>query len=120
MPWAKKAFSLSELKFSNGRTAIDLSDVEDTEVGLAFVPLERVNWKRSNPAARTATTTMIAISLRPVLRVIDSLGATSSARLIPSGVISKAQARIRATGKPRTRTTTKTFITQAGASKVGN
>jgi len=63
---------------------------------------------------------MNAVTFRPVRRVIDSVGPTSSVRLIPSGVSSKAQARISATGKPRKTIVTNTFITHAGASKVGN
>src|SRR4030095_5376595 len=59
-------------------------------------------------------------SLRPVLRVTDLLRSTSSARLIPSGVSSNAQARISAIGKPSAITATKTFIVHGGASKVGN
>jgi len=51
--------------------------------------------------------------------VIDSLGPTSSARLIPSGVNSNAHARTSAIGKPSATTATTTFITQAGASNVG-
>jgi hypothetical protein len=38
--------------------------------------------------------------LRPVGCVIDSLGAISDSSLIPSGVISNAQERTSATGKP--------------------
>src|SRR6266705_291379 len=59
-------------------------------------------------------------SLRPVLRLTDLLRSTSSARLIPSGVSSNAQARITATGNPSAITATKTFIVHGGASKVGN
>src|SRR5438552_19052410 len=63
---------------------------------------------------------MIAVHLLPGLRVFDSSGATSSERRIPSGVSSNAHARISATGKPRITAVTNTFITQGGASKVGN
>ena len=62
---------------------------------------------------------MNAVTFRPVRRVIDSPGATSSVRLIPSGVSSKAQASTSAMGKPRKTRVTNTFITHAGASKVG-
>lgn len=49
----------------------------------------------------------------------NSVGETFSVRFIPSGVISKAQAITRAIGKPATMAVTNTFMTQAGASKVG-
>ena len=52
--------------------------------------------------------------------MIDSLDDTSSERLIPSGVSSNAHAKTSATGNPNITTLTKTFITQVGASKVGN
>jgi len=51
---------------------------------------------------------------------MNSLGEMLSVRFIPSGVISKAQAMTSAMGKPAAITVTKTFITQPGASKVGN
>ena len=62
----------------------------------------------------------MANTFRPVRRVIDSVGPTSSVRLIPSGVSSKAQAKISAIGKLDAIAATKTFITHAGASNVGN
>ena len=71
------------------------------------------------PAAMTASTTVMPTIFRPVCGVIDWSGATSDSRLIPSGVISKAHEKTSATGKPRMIIVTKTFITQAGASKVG-
>ena len=59
------------------------------------------------------------ITPRPVFCVIDSLGRTSSARLIPSGVSSKAQAKTSAIGKPKRTTRITTFNTHGGASNVG-
>src|SRR5204863_9917259 len=56
-------------------------------------------------------------SFLPVRRVIDLLRSTSSARLIPSGVISNAQARINATGNPITSSNTTNRTAQFGISK---
>src|SRR5207244_11602398 len=71
-------------------------------------------------AAGTAAITLIAVHFRPPFSDFDPRGATSSARLIPSGVSSNAHARIKATGNPRMTAVTNTFITHGGASKVGN
>src|SRR5437016_12492009 len=49
-----------------------------------------------------------------------SSGETSTVRFIPSGVISNAQEIVTAKMKPSARKTVKAFITQVGASKVGN
>ena len=115
--------------FRTASTAIDFPAIADgaaaagaeaVESGVLFENFGRRNWNASKPAAITASATVIPTSFRPVLRLIGSLGRTSSARLIPSGVSSKAQARMSATGKPRMMTETNTFITQPGASKVGN
>src|SRR6266566_3744613 len=123
MPCAKNAFSLSELRFSNGNTATDLSSVAvgavcfgDSILGDLRV---RTNWNASSAAASTAAVTITAVHLLPGFRVFDSLGVTSSERRSPSGVSSNAHARIRATGKPRITAVTNTFITHGGASKVG-
>src|SRR4029077_6624944 len=115
---------------SKGSTAMDLAGIGGVMAvkdGAAIVGktalaagFERKNWKASKPAATTASATVTPTSLRPALRGMESLGKTSSARLIPSGVISNAHERMSAAGKPETITTTKTFITQGGASKVGN
>ena len=51
---------------------------------------------------------------------MTSSGETSAVRFIPSGVISKAHEIIRATTKPSARNTVNAFITQLGASNVGN
>jgi hypothetical protein len=51
---------------------------------------------------------------------MTSSGETFSVRFIPCGVISKAQAMTSAIGNPAATIVTKTFMTQAGASKVGN
>src|SRR5438132_13974284 len=78
----------------------------------------RANWNVSNPAASTAAATTIAVHFRPAFSVFDSRGATSSARLIPSGVSSNAHARFKATGNPRMTAETTTFFTHDGHSKV--
>jgi hypothetical protein len=71
------------------------------------------------PAAITARTTVVPTIFRPVWRVIDSLGAISDSRLIPSGVISNAHDRISATGKPRMSSSTTSRTAQFGISKNG-
>jgi hypothetical protein len=110
-------------------TAIDLSLMDSgVEVSVSVAALffddvvvdsGRTNWNTISPAATTARKATIAVSFRPVLRVIDWLGETSSARTIPSGVISKAHANTTANGKPRVRAAIKIFIVHVGASKVG-
>ncbi len=50
----------------------------------------------------------------------DISGETSFVRFRPSGVASKAQEIIAEMTKPKARRTTKAFITQTGASKVGS
>ena len=53
--------------------------------------------KTNKAAAIAANTTVIATSFRPVLCVIDLLRSSSDSRLIPSGVISNAHEKIKAT-----------------------
>ena len=60
-----------------------------------------------------------ATIFRPVRRLMDLLGSISDSSLIPSGVISKAQEKINATGKPKMMTIINIFITQGGVSKAG-
>ena len=67
----------------------------------------------------TASLIVRPISLFPVWEAIDCSGATSDSRLIPSGVISKAQEKPRAIGKPMASKATRIFMAEAGASKVG-
>src|SRR5436190_5809050 len=65
MPWAKKAFSLSELKFSNGRTAIDLLSIGRAGVvlctlapvvdGGVLVEVFGAFWRAKNHAAPART-----------------------------------------------------------------
>ncbi len=58
-------------------------------------------------------------SFRPVPRLIDSEGGTSSVRLSPSGVHSKIHATTMATGKPSRRTTMIKRTAQFGMLKKG-
>ena len=58
-------------------------------------------------------------SFRPVPRLIDCEGGTSSVRLSPSGVHSKIHATIMATGKPSRSEITTNRTAQFGMSKNG-
>jgi hypothetical protein len=98
-------FEISAATFATGAG-------ETTALLFAF---DRSNWKASKPAAITASAIVIPTSFRPVLRVIDSLGKTSSARLIPSGVSSNAHASTSAIGKPSATKTTSVCTTHSGA-----
>ncbi len=60
-----------------------------------------------------------ATIFRPVRRAIDLFGSISDSSLIPSDVISNAQEKISATGKPKMMTRINIFITHGGASKAG-
>jgi hypothetical protein len=91
MPSAKYSFSWLSLKFSNGRTAMLFSG-----------------------GAAAAGAGALGTSGR---RAFAS--STSSVRLIPSGVSSKAQASSSATGKPSARRTTTNRTAQVGISKNG-
>src|SRR5438067_53150 len=106
----------SPLSFSSGRTAIDLlSDFE------AIVDLgARSNSKTRSPVASNATLTITAANFRLLQYGMTSPGEISAVRFIPSGVISNAHEMNTAKRKPSARSTTKTFITHGGASKVGN
>src|SRR4029077_753096 len=62
--------------------------------------------------------TIRAANLRVLHRGIYSFGATSALRLRPSGVISKAQAMTRATGKQRTVSNTTSLTIQFGIRRM--
>ncbi|GBF30976.1 hypothetical protein MnTg04_00928 [bacterium MnTg04] len=109
-PSEKYSLSIFPLMLTNGNTAIDFSG---TLVGvsaawfgvltLATSSSEPVRISLSNSRKATATTSAPMImksSLRPVCVVIDSRRSTSFSRLMPLGVISNAQAKIKANGKP--------------------
>ena len=58
-------------------------------------------------------------SSRPVFRVVDTSGRTSSLRFSPCGVSSKAQANTSASGSPRITSVVTTFSIHAGAPNIG-
>ena len=67
-----------------------------------------------------ATPKTSAANLRLLHCGMNSSGETSAVRYIPCGVISNAHAMISASTNPAAITVTNTFITQPGASNVGN
>ena len=62
---------------------------------------------------------MVKSSLRPVCGVIDLLRSTSFSFLMPSGVISNAQAKNIASGKPRIMKNANAELIQPGKSRAG-
>jgi hypothetical protein len=62
---------------------------------------------------------MSAVTFRPVRREVDLAGAASSVRLIPSGVISKAQASTSAMGKPTRAANTTALVITVGSNNAG-
>src|ERR1051326_5382833 len=100
MPSEKYSLPLSSLRLANASTATDLFII-GARVVEGVVVLVRNRLKASRPAATTASAIVTATIFLPVRRLIDSLGSISDSSLIPSGVISNAQEKIRATGKPR-------------------
>src|SRR3954467_9798309 len=82
----------------------------------------RDNWNPSNAAAISATMIMKPANLRrlQVGNAAARSGGTFSVRLRPSGVASNAQEIITEMTNPKARKTTNAFITQGGASNVGN
>ena len=63
---------------------------------------------------------MTKFSLRPVEAVIDVPSFTSAVFFNPSGVISKAQAKISTNGNPMAISTITVLITQPGVPKASN
>src|SRR6266480_5465544 len=122
MPCAKNAFSLSELKLSNGRTAIDFVGRSSAPVGGDEAGLLRLRSisNTSRPVARIAIVTIRAANFRGLQDGSTSSGETFLVRFIPPGVASKAQEINTTMAKPKIRNTTNAFITQLGASKVGS
>src|ERR1700704_1683047 len=111
MPAAKYAFSFASLKFSNGRTAIDLSILRAEARG-----------KTKKPAAKEMTSPAAASRIR-LRRRCDGgacvCASTFEVRSIPDGVISKIQAKISAIGNPaRIRTINRRWL-QFGSSHAG-
>jgi hypothetical protein len=107
IPSAKKAFSLSSLRFSNGNTAIDLSSLRATARG-----------RRKKPAAAEMITP-VATSIMTLRRRCAPGTAIVGVVFIPSGVTSKAQARMRAIGNPLSNSTMTRRCDQFGSSHAG-
>src|SRR2546421_2775215 len=120
MPTDKYSVSVLLVALSNDRTAIDLSVFGAAVIG-GEAGLVRKRLKASNPAAITATATMNVANFRrlQVGSFAATSGGTSSVRFRPSGVASNAHEIITEITNPKARKTTKAFITQVGASKVG-
>src|SRR4029077_6864981 len=121
-PSEKYSLAGSPLVLTSGNTTTPLGDVQKfaSRGELALGPdLERKSWKVNNPAASNAATIVRPTILRPVGRATDWPGSTSDSRLIPSGVSSKAQDKIKATGKPKMSSKTTSRTAQFGISKNG-
>ena len=75
------------------------------------------------PAKYTSATAIAAImtksSLRPALDVVESERSTSLSLFNPSGVSSKAQAKISATGNPSNSSTVTSVAAQSGRLRIG-
>src|SRR6266436_1804346 len=83
----------SPLSLTSGRTAIDFCEgVGAAVIWAVDVDLLRTRGNIIKPVATMAIATMRAANLRALRWGIYSLGAMSSARFTPCGVISKAQA----------------------------
>ena len=99
----------------------DMTILDEGSQAVAFVSnvlagtVVRLNLNVAPNGVTVASTTVIATNFRPVRRAIASSGATSSTRLIPSGVSSNAHARISAMGKPSSTAMMKIFMTHGGA-----
>ena len=111
MPSAKKALSLSSLKFSNGKTAIDLSTFFAATCGRRKNPATIATVRPTAPSRRT-------FRLRCGLFAPPAMGSAGVAWM-PEGVTSKAQARMRAMGKPTSNRTITKRSDQSGNSHAG-
>src|SRR5438874_6986346 len=119
MPSEKYSLPLSSLRLANASTATDLLVIDAAVVG-GVVGLVRKRLKASRAAAITATATINVANLRELQVGRTASGGTFSVRFRPSGVASNAQEIITEMINPKPRKTTKAFITQVGASKVGS
>jgi len=130
MPSEKYSFSLSSLRFVNASTAMLFSGMAGAgvviagagveEAGFGDVPdFERRNWNASKPAAARARLIISAANFRRLHCGITSSGETFSVRFNPSGVISKAQARTSAIGKPSNVSTTTALVITSGRWSAG-
>src|SRR6266511_1532337 len=63
MPWAKNAFSLSELRFSNGRTAMLFSGIAVADVSLGRVGLFLCAFSRDRKIAGVKMIATIASAI---------------------------------------------------------
>src|SRR5438128_2146381 len=120
MPSLRYSFCLSSLRFSNGKTAIDLSGIAGPVVGGESVDRVRTSWITNRLAAIVVNRVVKATSFRPVLGAIDLRDRIFDSRFIPSGVISNAQEKTRTAGKPRTSNNTTRRTAQFGIPKNGN
>ena len=75
---------------------------------------------RRNATAITSTPMIMKLILRPVAAVIDCSAGTSAVRTTPSGVSSKAHAKISASGSPRMRNAASSVDVQSGRRSAGN
>src|SRR6266576_2686739 len=120
MPSEKYSLPLSSLRLENASTATDLLVIGAPIVGGRADGLVRKRLKASRPAAITAIATMNVANFRGLQVGRTASAGMFSVRLRPSGVASNAQEIVTEMTNPKARKTTKAFITQAGASNVGN
>jgi hypothetical protein len=86
------------------------------------VPASGVSTNLSTAKYATASTSTPVIrrsTLPPVFEVIERLRSTFFSSLIPSGVISKIQAKNNASGNPRIRKKARTELTQSPSFSAG-
>ena len=131
IPSEKNSCSGSLLRLTNGSTAIELrvpsaagfagsTDAPVASDEAADGASSHTNLSRAKSPRATASTPMIRkFSSRPVFRVVDTSGCTSSLRFSPCGVSSKAQANTSASGSPRITSVVTTFSIHAGAPNIG-
>ena len=104
-PSEKYSSSFSPLKFSNGKTAIELKMRVSASCCCGSASCCRTNLSTSkSPTAKIRIMIMDLSSMRPVRIVSVCERSISFSFLIPSGVSSKTQARIKAIGKPTNKT----------------
>jgi hypothetical protein len=112
----KIVITASALVLTSGSTA-DFAADGNTGADRAGAAIVAGFGAKLNTQARgdQASAIVIPTNFRPVRNVMDSLGATSSVRLIPSGVSSKAHARTSALGNPSKTITISVCATHSGA-----
>ncbi len=115
-PSEKYSFSVSLLIFTNGSTAIEAVSI------LAIAPAsskmealaKKIRSTTTKNKAMDNTEIITPFSFFPVRSVTDSVISTSLDFLIPSGVSSKAQAKIKVSGNPIPTNTITTVSNQSG------